>query len=520
MTASFDLLECPWIPCTLRDGTPVELGLRDTLIRAHELGELHGESPLVTASLHRLLLAVLHRILNGPRDWMAWDGIWNRGRWDERQVDAYLERWHHRFDLFDPGRPFYQAPDERVEEPRAINRLIHEMAHGNNATLFDHHLEEERPPLRPAEAARALVAIQSFGLGGFGMGRLSHTHAPCTGGIVFLVQGDTLFETLALNLLRYPDETLPGRAEEGDRPIWEMDDPFTPERSVPLGYLDYLTWQNRRILFFPETVDGKTVVRGMTEAPALRLKKDILDPMQHYADRGRGGPRPLGFREGRALWRDSAALYELDTEGFRPPRTFDWLAELVYEDCLPRHETRRYLGLGLAIAKGRAAKVAFYRSERMPLPLQYLQDESLVARLRESLEMAEAVARQLWGAARTLASLILSPETDMEAGRAPAREDLDRLTGQWAVERHYWVELETPFLETMEALPEDAGTALSNWQRTLKRAAWDAFDHVTDQPSRDPHKLKAVVRSRGQLAAGLGKVLPSQKSGNVNSTIV
>jgi hypothetical protein len=61
----------------------------------------------------------------------------------------------------------------------------------------------------------------------------------------------------------------------------------------------------------------------------------------------------------------------------------------------------------------------------------------------------------------------------------------------------------------MEALPEDPEAALGHWQRTLKRAAWEAFDRVTDQVVHDPQKLKAVVRSRGQLAAGLGKVLPS-----------
>jgi CRISPR system Cascade subunit CasA len=506
MSQTFNLLDSPWIPCTLPDGTPVELSLRETLLRAHELRELHGESPLVTASLHRLLLAVVHRAFDGPEDWEAWDDLWNLGLWDEGCIDGYLSQWHHRFDLFDEERPFYQAADERVDEPGPINRLIHEMAHGNVATLFDHHVEAEEPILRPPQAARALVAIQGFGLGGFGMGRLSHTDAPCTGGIIFLVQGDTLFETLALNLLSYPDEKLPGRADEADRPVWEMDDPFTPERSVPLGYLDYLTWQNRRILFFPEKVNGRVIVRLMTEAPALRLKRDILDPMQHYVEKGRGGPRPLSFREGRGLWRDSAALFQLNAKGFRPPQTFDWLASLVYENCLAPHQTHRYVAMGMSKTR---AKVNFYRSERMPLPLAYFQRPELVARLAQALEMAEGVARQLWGAARTLATLILSPEADREEARKPAREDLDQLTSQWAVERRYWGQLETPFLQTMEALPEHPDGALTAWQTTLKRAAWEAFDGVTEQVSHDPQRLKAVVRSRGQLAAGLGKVLPS-----------
>ncbi len=506
MTQPFNLLESPWIPCTRKDGPPVTLGLRDALTQSHQLYEIYGESPLVTVALYRLLLAVLHRALAGPRDWRQWEQLWQAGQWNEAQLDDYLSRWHHRFDLFDPDRPFYQAFDERVPDPTSINRLIHEMAHGSNATLFDHHLEEENPALTPAEAARALIAIQAFGLGGFGMGRLSHTDAPCTGGIVFLVQGETLFETLALNLLRYPDEGLPGQAQEEDRPVWEMDDPFEPERSVPLGYLDYLTWQNRRILFFPEPTANGPVVRGMTEAPALRLKDGILEPMMHYADKGRAGLRPLSFREGRALWRDSAALFRLRTKGYRPPLVFDWLAELVEEGCLELHQTRRYVALGMSKHQ---AKVNFYRSERMPLPLAYLRQESLVEGLTESLKMAESVAKQLWGAVRTLAILVLSPDADIQEGRKPAREDLDQLMGQWAVERHYWVQLETPFQETTENLPTNSQSALATWQKTLKRAAWSAFDRLADDLRHDPQKLKAVVRARGQLAAGLGKVLPN-----------
>jgi CRISPR system Cascade subunit CasA len=502
MNQAFNLLDSPWIPCTRTDGRPVELSLRDALAESHRLSELHGESPLVTVALHRLLLAVLHRAFDGPRSWREWNQLWEADRWDESRLDGYLNRWRHRFDLFDPERPFYQAADERVPDPAPINRLIHEMAHGSNATLFDHHLEEENPTLTPAEAARALLAIQAFGLGGFGMGRLSHTDAPCTGGIIFLVQGETLFETLALNLMRYPDEKLPGQAAEADRPVWEMDDPFHPERSVPLGYLDYLTWQNRRILFFPESTADGPVVRAMTEAPALRLKDGILEPMMHYTERDRGGLRPLSFREGRALWRDSAALFRLRTAGYRPPLVFDWLAELVDQGYLEIHQTRRYVALGMSKSR---AKVNFYRSERMPLPLMYLQRATLVEHLSHALKMAETTASQLWGATRTLATLILSPEADTEGGRKPAREDLDQLMSQWTVDRHYWVQLETPFQETMEALPSDPEAALTDWQATLRKAAWRAFDRVTQQLSHDPQKLKAVVRARGQLAAGLKK---------------
>ena len=65
MTYSFNLIDEPWIPCLRPDGTTIALGLRETLLQAHELREIRGDTPLETAALHRLLLAILHRVF-GP----------------------------------------------------------------------------------------------------------------------------------------------------------------------------------------------------------------------------------------------------------------------------------------------------------------------------------------------------------------------------------------------------------------------------------------------------------------------
>ena len=503
MRPTFDLLESPWIPCIGADGRLVELGLRDALVQAHELREIHGESPLVTAALHRLLLAVLHRVF-GPASYKEWGRLWETGRWDPARLDDYLDRWRDRFDLFHPERPFYQAPDDRVR-PKPLNRLVHEIAHGNNTTLFDHHIEEKNFALTPAQAARALVALQCFGLAGLSGLPQKYTDGPCARGVLFLVQGENLFQTLALNLVRYPD----GTDQPDDRPVWEASDPFLPERTRPLGRLDLFTWQNRRILLYPEEMDGSTVVRQMTEAPALRLDADVLDPMKHYSRDERRGPRLLRFHEGRALWRDSVALLQLRTPGYHPPRAFSWLAELVDEGCLDLYQTRRYLALGMDSDQ---AKVRYYRMERMPLPLRYLTQQELVDSLKEALQMAEDVSRQLWGATRTLATLILSPQADTGEGHQPEQQDLDGLMSRWAVDRFYWSRLELPFREMMESLPEEKGEeALETWRKTLRQTAWQAFNRLTNDLGYDPHALKAVVRARGQLAAGLKKALPSQR---------
>ena len=67
MATSFNLCDEPWLPCIRLDGRAVELGLYDMLMQAHTLRELLGETPLETAALHRLLLAVLHPRSSGQR---------------------------------------------------------------------------------------------------------------------------------------------------------------------------------------------------------------------------------------------------------------------------------------------------------------------------------------------------------------------------------------------------------------------------------------------------------------------
>ncbi len=504
MTATFDLIHEPWIPCVEQDGHPVELGLREALTRAHELREVGGDSPLVTAALYRLLLAILHRVF-GPAGYDAWADLWSAGRFDPDALDAYFTQWQERFDLFHPTRPFYQAADARVK-PKSLTSLVHDVASGNNATLFDHHTDASGLTLEPAQAARALIALQAFGLAGLSGLPQKFTDAPCARGIVFLVQGDTLAETLLLNMIRYDaNHPLPRRPD--DRPAWEMDDPFQDERMTPRGYLDYLTWQGRRILLLPEgDNEGALLIHSMTLAPGLRLAEGIADPMKPYRRDEKRGLLPLRFNENRALWRDSATLFQLDSAESHTPRAFAWLAELMNEGLLSPN-ARSTLALGMANDQ---AKVEFYRTEHLPLPLAYLQDQQLLNTLRDDvLGVAENVARQLWGAARTMATFTLTPEADDESVHQPAPEDLSRVMAPWGIERRYWSRLEVPFRLALESLPLRHAETLLEWQQVLRRIAWDAFDAVARDVETDPRALKAAVRGREQLALGLSKALPA-----------
>lgn len=505
MKPTFSLIDEPWIPCIDQQGRPIELGLYDTLARAHTLRAVHGETPVVTAALYRLLLAVLQRVYM-PDSMAAWGALWARRRWETAPLDAYFAAWRHRFDLFDPTRPFYQAPDVRVKPrpPRPMICLALEMASGNNATLFDHHTEEIGAAFTPAEAARILVTIQPFGIAGLSGLPQNFTDGTCTRGAVFLVEGDTLFETFALNLLPYGDaEPIPSGPE--DRPAWEMDDPFTPDRAEPFGYLDYLTWQNRRVLLQPEDGPGGTVVRWATMEPALRLAAGLLDPMKHYRRDEKQGMLMLRFREDKALWRDSTALFQLRApDEVRPPKSFRWLADLSREGMLDERAIYRYMALGMANDQ---AKVHFYRAEHMPLPLEYLNREELVVDLADALKAAENTGDALCQATRTLASAYLTRNPEQKE----KPDDVKKLVAHLGAEPHYWSRLEAPFHTLVVALTQDRDAARTVWQQTLRQVAWDALERAGRSIGQDAFALKAQVRARGRLAFLLAKALPGLK---------
>ena len=95
----FNLIDEPWIPARLLNGDRVELGVRDTLLRSREIATLEDPSPLVVAALHRFLLAVLYRALEGPSSFEQARALFREGL-PEARIRAYLDTWRERFWLF------------------------------------------------------------------------------------------------------------------------------------------------------------------------------------------------------------------------------------------------------------------------------------------------------------------------------------------------------------------------------------------------------------------------------------
>ena len=283
----YNLVTQPWL-WTTDSG---EVSLRDALVNAHKIsGLLQGATSMMVAAQHRVLLAVLHRAIDGPRGIDQWAEIWQRGRFPQRQVEDYLAEWEEYFELYGslemPG--FMQAipPIPKVSE-RDVNKMVMHARAGGNVCLFG----DGKPMiLDPARAARNLVTIQAFALGGgsSGLPGRNFVDGPCARGIVFLLLGDNLFETLMLNLLPHPETGVRGvsGALESDKPIWEQlypfgRDPLTSKRRKwsPRGMTDLYTWPSRRVVLIPSK-DSLMTVR-MQFSCGLYLGQ-YKDPQQYY----------------------------------------------------------------------------------------------------------------------------------------------------------------------------------------------------------------------------------------------
>src|SRR6266545_3796 len=513
----FNLVDRPWIPCLmLETGEARELSLRETLTQAHRALELFDDSPLVTVAMHRFLLAVLHACFRGPRDFDEWKRLWANERWDEAKINQYLDGQKRRFDLFDTERPFYQVPlmkkenggrktpkkpakneaqaEDELVEFHPIALLAHEAATGNNATLFDHRCNDAPRAVSPAEAARYLIARQAFSVGGGVSYPFNLRHAPLASGFTVLAQGNDLFETLALNLMTYTSERpIVGRSDAEDAPIWEQSRPEDPNEkgTRPRGYVDYLTWQSRRIYLEPESKPA--MVRRCQLQQKLKLNDQplLFDPFKCYDferdDKGNEkAAKAFGLSPSKAVWRDSHALFQQikdEKKGVRRPEVFNHLAtiELARQtgevEADPAYAFTVY---GFATEPGKAANVIHWARERLPLPLSYLTDGGLVEALADALKLAEEVAENLKIAVKALARALVG---DQDAGE---------LARSFGAESLYWSRLETPFKRLLVALPNQNREDEYEWARTVERAAWNALNQGTAGLSGSARDFKAI----------------------------
>ncbi|MGW8954762.1 type I-E CRISPR-associated protein Cse1/CasA [Streptomyces sp. NPDC055709] len=357
---TFDLTRRPWITVLYLDGRQAELSLRGVFEQVHELRRLVGDLPTQEFALLRLLLAVAHDALDGPRDSEQWADLWA----DEEcfaPVGPYLEEHRKRFDLLHPRAPFFQVAQLRTmkDEVFSLNRIVADVPNGD--PFFSSRMPTvER--LGFAEAARWVVHAHAYDTSGIKTGAAGDDRAK--GGKVYplgvgwagtlggvFAEGETLRETLLLNLMAADTPGLRSMAE--DRPAWRREpcEPGAAKGRRPSGLRDLYTWQTRRLRlhFDAEGVHGVVLGYGDPLAPHNMHDREPMTAWRRSQaqEKKRGEALVYLPREhdpARAAWRGLAALIADRVEAgqgaeaapYLRPGILEWIARLVTERVLPR----------------------------------------------------------------------------------------------------------------------------------------------------------------------------------------
>jgi CRISPR system Cascade subunit CasA len=350
---SFDLVERPWVLVHRLDGGVEEVCLLEVFTRAGQLRSVLGEVPTQSFAIMRLLLAILHRAVGGPRDAAGWAELWEGSGLPVADVAAYLDRFRSRFDLLSAQAPFFQVAGLHTArgEHTELDRLIADVPAG--ARFFTTRQGSGVDRLSFAEAARWVVHCQAFDPSGIKSGAVGDPRvrggrgypigtgwAGMLGGV--LAEGRSLRETLLLNLV--PDG-FPGlQTGAEDLPVWEREPagPTTefPKGHPPAGPVQLYTWQSRRVRLFHDDhgVYGVLIANGDPMTPQNRFRSEPMSLWRRSLPQEKKSGvvptyMPRTHDPERAIWRGLEALLQdtwhqvqgRDAAGFLRPAVLNWL---------------------------------------------------------------------------------------------------------------------------------------------------------------------------------------------------
>lgn len=332
----YNLLHEPWIEVIDLNNQSKHLSLTEVLVSAHELRDVHTLHVTERTALIRVLLAFLHRAFDGPPDDEAWLEMWEKGRFSSSVIADYADRWEDRFDLFHEKTPFFQIAglDTNSSDGWKPWRDLVIDAATKGRPLFSSRHGVAQETRTPAEAALWLIHTQAYDTGAIKTPAIGDPHSK--GGRSYgntagwqgylsniLVGGQTLFQTLILNLIPRSTETGTDVAlsSPSDLPAWEKAETFTADtlrNSIiePTGPVDLFTWQSRRLLL---RLDDDGLIRYALRCAGPRLEcwnshlwesHSTWDYSENQTKKQRNGTvyRPTQVDPSVQPWRGLAAL--------------------------------------------------------------------------------------------------------------------------------------------------------------------------------------------------------------------
>ncbi|WP_179951103.1 type I-E CRISPR-associated protein Cse1/CasA [Xylanimonas oleitrophica] len=498
----FNLVDEGWVPVLDTAGRSREVSLREAFHQADEIVTLTGELPTQSVALLRLLLAVLHRATDGPRQVGHWADVRDDWGGTLEAVDGYLDHFHDRFWLQHPEQPFMQVPDLRTakDEVFGLSRIVCDGP--GTSTFLTTRVGADLDTATWPEAARWLLHAHAYDVSGIHSGGVGDPRVKGgkgygigTGwagqiGAIHLV-GETLRDTLLLNLLA-PDAVGMQIDVDADLPVWERapltvlpegwhpDDDSGRSYRQPTGPVDLYTWPTRRIRLFGtrERATGVINAQGDRATPQNRFTVESMTAWRYSEPQTKAAGQvtymPLKHDAARSFWRGLEALLPHTSRPVkpggpdrrRPPALAAWVAELRTDGHLD-DRLLRWRAVGIEYGSNESVFDEIVADE-IVLPVALLADRVLAQEAVDAVDAAEKAVYALGSLAQNVALAAGgSPESD-----GPREQVSVRAYAALDQEFRRWV-------PTLTA-SADAAERRASWHRTVLRLVSSLADEVVD----------------------------------------
>ena len=499
----YNLLDEPWIPVRLVDGTIADVGLLELLRRTTDIADLACELPTQSIAIQRLILAIAYRVAT-PHDTRDWVRQWEDGAPTEQMIE-YLERWRDRFYLFGGRFPFMQVADLRTakDSVSGLEKLIADVPNGEQFFTTRHGRALACIP--PSEAARWLVHAQAYDPSGIRSGAVGDSQVkggkgypigPSWCGHLGLVwlKGKDLDETLVLNLIPADAAGLRGvesstewgacsweaaEPENAVRGDYSLLDPSGTPRDVSIPRL--LTWHSRRIRLVGDSsgVTGVVLAQGDKLAPQEMRLYEPQSLWRYSTPQSKKFKTdvymPRKFEAGRALWRNLPGTLPTVTtvqgvdkqpkQEFLPSATLSFHYQLdnaLIEATYPK--VMRIQAVGVTYGPQEATFDDIYSDElTLSVAVMRVEREDLSAEIDRQVRLTEEIARDVGTLAANLARA--AGESGDGAGDG-ARDRAKEL---------FFSAVDTDFRTWLSQVDghESARDAGRRWERALRQHATD-----------------------------------------------
>jgi CRISPR type I-E-associated protein CasA/Cse1 len=322
---SYNLLCKPWIPVVWRSDAagekPDKVGIRRALEDAHEIRCISHTAPFIEFGLYRLLITIVldAYIVAGQRPTIGKMKAMLAGEQFDRSIlDEYEYLSGHRegLDLWAGESPFLQRKAATgKDERKAVIGMFPAIPSGVNVTHW-HHYREDEARLSEDVAAQFLTTVSPFNF------KTKPGEARTLAGdppLYALVLGETLFETIVLNLPR-PNGRMTAQKERDNGPVWRTQLDLANLPRSPTTTQGF-TWPVRVVEL---QNDGAHVMKAVNRSAykdrkkAEREKKGNLfawrDP-NAGTESGAVLVNHVRTRLGVPVWRDAVPLFLISGEG-------------------------------------------------------------------------------------------------------------------------------------------------------------------------------------------------------------